>query len=49
MTVTEKDCLPVHENVVTKTAGVMHTRLVYAVFLSSELERGEDFVCHLSR
>ena len=49
MTVTEVGCLPVHENVETKTAGVMRTRLVYAVFLSSELEIGEDFVCHLSR
>ena len=41
MTVTEKGCLPVHENIETKSAGVMHSRLVYAVCLSSELERGE--------
>ena len=44
MTVTEEDCLPVHENIETKSAGVMHSRLVNAVCLSSELERGEDFV-----
>lgn len=34
VTVTEEDCIPVHENFVSKKYGVMHTRLVRTLFTS---------------